>query len=135
MGKKFYKIRDPVTGYWHSPKDFDKPVPLLPLAKVQASNGDKGIHSVGVINDPSELSLEFGSANGHKIPGLFDNVKARFKEAIARYVAKGWLTDKDLAELGLEKKVIKLGGLDFQTGLGEHNNRRKQEGSSKKFIL
>ncbi|GAI72858.1 unnamed protein product, partial [marine sediment metagenome] len=44
MGKKFYKIRDPVTGYWHSPKDFDKPIPLLPLAKVQASNGDKGIH-------------------------------------------------------------------------------------------
>ncbi len=135
MGKKFYKIRDPVTGYWHSPKDFDKPVPLLPLAKVQASNGDKGIHSIGVINDPGELALEFSSTNGHKIPGLFANVKARFKEAIANYVAKGWLTDADLAEIGLEQKVTKIGGLAFPTRLGEHNIKRKQEGSSEKFNL
>ncbi|GAI69155.1 unnamed protein product [marine sediment metagenome] len=92
MGKKFYKIRDPVTGWWHSPKDFDKPVETSPLAKVMTSNGDKAIKTLGLINDPGELGLEFSSPAGHKIPGLFDNVRARFKEAIAHYVARGWLT-------------------------------------------
>ncbi len=135
MGKKFYKIRDPVTGWWHSPKDFDKPVATSPLAKILTSNGDKGIHSVGIINDPGELGLEFGSTDGHKLPGLFDNVKARFKEAITHYMAKGWLTDADLAGIGLEKIVTKVGGLSLSTRLGEHNNKREQEGSSEKFII
>jgi len=33
-----------------------------------------------------ELALDFVSPGGRKIPGLFDNVKARFKEAIGHYV-------------------------------------------------
>ncbi len=135
MGKRFYKIRDPVTGWWHSPKDFDKPAATSPLAKILTSNGDKGIHSVGIINDPGELGLEFSSTNGHKIPGLFDNVRARFKEAISHYLDKGWLTDTDLAEMGLERKVTKIGGLVFPTRLGEHNIKREQEGSTEKFIV
>ncbi|MBA7530717.1 hypothetical protein ES705_22927 [subsurface metagenome] len=135
MGKKFYKIRDPITGWWHSPKDFDKPVPLLPLAKVMTSNGDKGIHSVGIVNDPSELALEFGSAGGHKIPGLFENVRARFKEAIAGYVARGWLTEADLAELGLQKMETKLDGFKFPTRLTEHTVKRKVERTREKFEL
>ncbi|GAI67661.1 unnamed protein product, partial [marine sediment metagenome] len=134
-GKKFYKIRDPVTGWWHSPKDFDKPVPVSPLAKVMTSNGDKAIKTVGIVNDPSELALEFGSTNGHKIPGLFANVRARFKEAITYYMNKGWLSDTDLAEMGLERKVTKIGGLVFPTSLGEHDNKRKQEGATEKFKL
>ncbi len=133
MGKKFYKIRDPVTGWWHSPKDFDKPVPVSPLAKILASNGDKGIHSVGIINDPSELVLGFGSTNGRKIPGLFDNVKARFKEAIAHYIARGWLTEVDLAEVGLQKMATKVGGLKFPTRLTEHTVKRKVERTREKF--
>ncbi len=135
MGKRFYKIRDPVTGYWHSPKDFDKPVALSPLAKVMTSNGDKAFKTVGIINDPGELALEFGSADGHKIPGLFDNVKARFKEAITHYMERGWLSETDLAEMGLERKVTKIGGLVFPTRLGEHNIKREQEGSTEKFIV
>ncbi|MBA7615178.1 hypothetical protein ES703_22456 [subsurface metagenome] len=135
MGKRFYKIRDPVTGWWHSPKDFDKTVPTLPLAKVMTSNGDKAIKTLGVINDPGELELEFSSPDGRKMPGLFDNVKARFKEAIARYIAKGWLTDADLADIGLEQMVIKVGGLSLPTKLGEHKKKRKQEGSREKFNL
>ncbi len=135
MGKKFYKIRDPVTGWWHSPKDFDKPVATSPLAKVMTSNGDKAIHAVGVINDPSELALEFGSTNGRKIPGLFHNVRARFKEAIAYYVARGWLTDADLAEVGLEKMSTKLDGFKFPTRLTEHTVKRKVERSREKFDL
>lgn len=135
MGKKFYKIRDPITGYWHSPKDFDKPVPLLPLAKVMTSNGDKAFKTLGMINDPSELALEFGSTNGRKIPGLFHNVRARFKEAIAHYVARGWLTDADLAEVGLEKIETKLDGFKFPTRITEHNVKRKVERSREKFNL
>jgi len=127
MGKKFYKIRDPITGWWHSPKDFDKPVAVSPLAKILASNGDKGIHSVGVIDDPSELALEFSSTNGHKIPGLFENVRARFKEAIAYYIARGWLTEADLAEVGLEKIETKLDGFKFPTTVKEHTIKRKVE--------
>jgi hypothetical protein len=134
MSKKFYKIRDPVTGWWHSPKDFDKPAETSPLAKVLASNGDKGIHSVGVINDPSELALEFGSPDGHKLPGLFANVKARFKEAITHYMERGWLTDADLAEMGLERKVTKVGGLDLPTREGKVYQQRKLSGSSEKFL-
>ncbi|MBA7695192.1 hypothetical protein ES703_103814 [subsurface metagenome] len=135
MGKKFYKIRDPVTGWWHSPKDFDKPVPTLPLAKVMTSNGDKAIKSLGVINDPGELALEFSSPDGRKIPGLFDNVRARFKEAIAHYIGKGWLTDADLAELGLEKMSTKLDGFKFPTRLTEHTVKRKVKRSREKFNL
>ncbi len=135
MGKIFYKIRDPITGWWHSPKDFDKPVPTSPLAKMLASNGDKGIHSVGIINDPSELELEFGSPDGHKIPGLFHNVRARFKEAIAHYVARGWLTEADLAEVGLEKMSTKLDGFKFPTRLTEHTVKRKVERTREKFDL
>ncbi|MBA7706603.1 hypothetical protein ES703_115458 [subsurface metagenome] len=135
MGKRFYKIRDPVTGYWHSPKDFDKPVPALPLAKIQASDGDKGIHTIGLINDPTELELEFGSPDGHKIPGLFQNVKARFKEAIAHYVGRGWLNEADLAEVGLEKMSTKLDGFKFPTRLTEHTNKRKVERTREKFNL
>jgi len=135
MGKKFYKIRDPVTGYWHSPKDFDKPVSVLPLAKVQASDGDKGIKTIGIINDPSELALEFGSPDGHKIPGLFQNVRARFKEAIAHYVARGWLTEADLAEVGLEKMSTELDGFKFPTRVTEHTVKRKVERSREKFNL
>ena len=136
MGKKrFYKIRDPVTGYWHSPKDFDKPIARLPLAKVQTSNGDKGFHSIGVINDPSELSLEFSSPDGRRFPGLFDNVLARFKEAIAHYVAAGWLTDTDLADLGLEKIGTKLGVFNFPTTVREHTVERKVERTREDFVL
>ncbi len=133
MGKRFYKIRDPITGYWHSPKDFDKPIPLLPVAKVMTSNGDKAFKTLGVINDPSELALEFGSTDGHKIPGLFTNVRARFKEAIAHYVARGWLTEADLADVGLEKIETKVGGVKFPTRITEHTNKRKVERTREKF--
>jgi len=135
MGKKFYKIRDPITGWWHSPKDFDKPVSRSPLAKVMTSNGDKAIKTLGVIDDPGELELGFGSTNGRKIPGLFDNVRARFKEAIAHYVARGWLTEADLAEVGLEKIETKLDGFKFPTRVTEHTNKRKVERTREKFDL
>lgn len=135
MGKKFYKIRDPITGWWHSPKDFDEPIAFSPLAKILASDGDKGIHSIGVINDPAELNLEFGSTNGHKLPGLFANLRARFKEAIVHYLAKGWITDADLAEMGLERKVTKIGGLAFPTKDTIHTVKRKVERSREKFTL
>ncbi len=135
MGKKFYKIRDPVTGYWHSPKDFDKPVPVLPLAKIQASDGDKGFRSIDIINDPSDLDLGFSSPDGRRIPGLFDNVRARFKEAIAHYVARGWLTEADLAEVGLERMSTKLDGFKFPTRLTEHTVKRKVERSRENFEL
>ncbi|MBA7640312.1 hypothetical protein ES703_47977 [subsurface metagenome] len=135
MGKKFYKIRDPVTGWWHSPKDFDKPVETSPLAKVMTSNGDKAMKTLGVINDPGELELEFSSPGGRKIPGLFGNVKARFKEAIANYIGRGWLTDDDLADLGLEKMETKLGSFRFPTRITEHNNKRKVERTRENFDL
>ncbi|MBA7643808.1 hypothetical protein ES703_51541 [subsurface metagenome] len=135
MGKKFYKIRDPITGYWHSPKDFDKPVSPLPLAKVMTSNGDKAFKTLGMVNDPSELALDFVSPGGRKIPGLFDNVKARFKEAISHYVGKGWLTDADLADLGLQKMETKLGSFKFPTTIREHTNKRKVERTRENFEL
>lgn len=136
MGKRFYKIRDPITGYWHSPKDFDKPVPILPLAKVMVSNGDKGIHSIGIINDPGELALEFGASDGRKVPGLFDNVRARFKDAISAYLVMGWLTDADLAEIGLEKMTTKADGLGpFPTTLRTHSVKRQVERTREKFEL
>jgi len=135
MGKKFYKIRDPVTGWWHSPKDFDKPAETFPLAKILTSNGDKGIHSVGVINDPSELALEFGSTNGHKIPGLFDNVKARLKDAVAHYIDKGWLSDGDLADLGLEKMSTKLDGFKFPTIISQYEEQPNRKSTFEKLDL
>ncbi len=135
MGKRFYKIRDPVTGWWHSPKDFDKPVPVFPLAKVMTSNGDKALKTLDVINEPGELALEFSSPGGRKIPGLFDNVKARFKEAIGHYVNRGWLTDADLADLGLQKMETKLDGFKFPTRIKEHTNKRKVERSRENFEL
>ncbi|GAI97383.1 unnamed protein product [marine sediment metagenome] len=48
---------------------------------------------------------------------------------------RGWLSDTDLAEMGLERKVTKIGGLVFPTRLGEHNIKREQEGSTEKFIV
>ncbi len=135
MGKKFYKIRDPVTGYWHSPKDFDKPVSALPLAKVMTSDGDKAFKTLNVINDPGELDLGFSSPDGRRIPGLFNNVRARFKEAIAHYIARGWLSDADLAELGLEKTSTKLDGLNLGTRVTEHTVKRKVERTREKFDL
>ncbi|MBA7641238.1 hypothetical protein ES703_48914 [subsurface metagenome] len=136
MGKKrFLKVRDPITGWWHSPKDFDKPVATFPLAKIMTSDGDKGMHSVGVIYDPSEFDLTFRSSDGREIPGLFHNVRLRFKEAIAHYVAQGWLTNEDLAELGLEKIETKLGSFKFPTTVREHTVKRKVERTREDFRL
>lgn len=135
MAKKFYKVKDPISGFWHAPSTFDKPVVPLPLAIIQTSNGDKGIHTIASINDPSELNLQFGSTNGHKLPGLFANLKRRFKEAIVYYLVRGWLTDADLAEMGLERKLTQVGGLTFATRNTIHTVRRKVERSREKFRL
>jgi len=134
MGKRFYKIKNPITGHWESPKDYDKPVvPVLPIAKLMTSDGYKAFKTISVIDDPRDLNFGFGSPGGRGIPGLFDNVKARFKEAILRYVARDWLTESDLAEIGLEKMSTKLDGLKFPTKLTEHNVERKVERTREKF--
>ncbi len=88
-----------------------------------------------MVNDPGELDLVFSSPDGRKIPGLFGNVRARFKEAIAHYIAKGWLSEADLAELGLEKMSTKVGGFKFPTRLTKHTVKRKVERTREKFDL
>ena len=134
MGKKIYKISNPLTGMWDAPSNYRTDIRGRPFAIIQESNGYKKIKKVGEVREPEKM-MDFLMDNGKGIPSPFKLVKWRLLAAVADWVVKGWISRKDLAALGLDLKETRLDGFKFPTTEREHKVERKVERSREKFDL
>jgi len=134
MGKKIYKISNPLTGMWEAPSMYQRDISDRPFAIVQESNGYKKIKKVDEVREPEKL-MDFKMDNGMGIPSPFRLVKGRLLSAVVHWIGKGWITGDDLAEVGLQKMETKLDGFKFPTAVKEHTIKRKVERTRENFNL
>jgi len=134
MGKKIYKISNPLTGMWEAPSSYQKDISDRPFAIIQESNGYKKIKMVGQVREPDKM-LDFKMDNGMGIPSPFKLVKRRLLSAVVNWIGKGWITRDDLAEVGLEPKETRVDGFKFPTRITEHTIKRKVDRSRESFNL
>jgi len=135
MGKKIYKIANPLTGLYDSPSLYANPKTGRPFAIIQESFGYKGMRQVGEVRDPAEL-MDFKLDNGMGIPSPFVLVKRRLVKAVREWMDKGWITRDDLAAEGLEPLETRADGLGpFPTTLRTHTVKRQVERTREKFEL
>jgi len=134
MGKKIYKISNPLTGMWDAPSNYQTDIRSRPFAIIQESNGYKKIKQVGEVREPDKM-LDFKMDNGMGIPSPFKLVKRRLLGAVVEWIGKGWITKDDLAEVGLEPKETRVDGFKFLTRISEHTIKRKVDRSREKFDL
>ena len=134
MGKKIYKISNPLTGMWDAPSNYRTDIRGRPFAIIQESNGYKKIKKVGEVREPEKM-MDFLMDNGMGIPSPFKLVKGRLLAAVADWVGKGWISREDLAAAGLDLKETRLDGFKFPTTEREHKVERKVERSREKFDL
>jgi len=134
MGKKFYKISNPLTGMWDAPSNYQRDIKGRPFAIIQESNGFKQIKKVGEVHEPEKM-LDFKLDNGMGIPSPFRLVKGRLLGAIKEWMDKGWITKDDLAGVGIDLMETKLDNFKFPTTVREHKVERKVERTREKFDL
>jgi len=135
MGKKIYKISNPLTGFWEAPSMYTKDLSDRPFAIIQESFGASKMTQVGVVRDPL-VQMDFKMDNGMGIPSPFVLVKSRLVRVVREWMDKGWLTRDDLAAEGLAPLESRADGLGpFPTIERTHPVKRKKESTMEKFEI